>query len=115
MEQKSAKSQENETVEQLMLLKSVTLRTGAIHEAQVLQLKAWPLLMDGVLKSVARVDVDNKRVVFNMTTTDLFNNSELSKKMLAEIDRWTKILLWDETRVMFKSNKKIVYDSWKVK
>lgn len=92
--------------EQLILLKSVTLRTGAIHEAQALQLKMWPRLMEGVKASEAKVDVENKKVVFIIKADKTFDSSEINKKIAKEIVSWTRLILWDQTEVEFKVNKK---------
>jgi hypothetical protein len=94
--------------EQLILLKSVTLRTGAIHEAQALQLKMWPKLMEGVASSEAKVDVENKKVVFNIKATEEFNSSKINKRIAKEIISWTRLILWDQTEVVFKVNRKIL-------
>lgn len=103
-------NQEVSIKEQLMLLKGATIRTGAIHEAQVLQLKMWPLLFPNVTTAEVSIDPEKKIVFFKCDSKGL----RASKKMrlIAEnIDSWVKQLLWPETTVVIKINDKQIYDS----
>jgi hypothetical protein len=96
--------------EQLQLLKAVTIRTGAIHDAQALQLKMWPTLIPGVYKSEARVNVDKKIVTFVCESNSL-RATKRSKLLYANIAKWTQNILWNETKVIIKINDKAVYNS----
>lgn len=95
--------------EQLMLLKMMTLKTGVIHEAQALQLKVWPTLIEGVESSVAKVDPKNKKVIFELKGS--LRPTKKSKEMFAAIKSWTRTILWNDTKVVFKYKKKVIYDS----
>lgn len=97
-------------LEQLALLKSMTVRTGAIHEAQVLQLKMWPLLIPDVNKAEASVDTERKMVTYKCET-DSNRPTKKKAQTMENIAIWTKKMLWDETVVVFTLNGKKVYDS----
>lgn len=92
-----------------MLLKMMTIKTGVIHEAQALQLKVWPKLIPNVKSSVAKVDPDKKAVLFELEGS--LRPTKKMKEMFTAIDKWTKLLLWDNTKVIFKHKKKIIYNS----
>lgn len=98
--------------EQLLYLKGVTVRIGAIHEAQALQLRRWPLLIPSVKSSEANVDIETKTVVYNCKTKkgDVFTKEQLQTSLVA-ICKWTQTLLWNETRVLVYFGKKKVIDS----
>jgi len=105
----------NQTIdvrEQLQLLKAMTVRTGSIHEAQVLQLKSWPMLIQNVTKAKAKVDVKTKLVVFDCESTGT-RATKLQKKLFESICEWTRSILWNETTVRIIINGKVVFDSTK--
>lgn len=93
-----------------MLLKATTIRTGAIHEAQVLQLKIWPRLNPMISKSEARVDVENKTVTFVCESGSL-RPKKSDRVFFENLEKWVKDLLWDETTVTVRINDKIVFES----
>ena len=95
---------------QLQILKAMTVRTGIIHEAQAIQLKTWPMLIDNVIQSEARVFPETKTVKFICTSSGLRPTKKM-KETCENIGKWTKTLLWDDTRVVVEINKKKVYDS----
>lgn len=95
--------------EQLMLLKMMTLKTGVIHEAQALQLKLWPKLIKNVESSVAKVDPSKKTVTFELEGS--LRPTKKMREMFDAIKGWTRILLWNETKVIFKYKKKVIYNS----
>ena len=103
--------------EQLALLKIATMHTGAIHEAQALQLKMWPLLIPSVTKAEARVDTDKKMVTFlcksKMKDKDMrkLAATENMRKTCAHVATWTQHLLWDDTTVIIHVNDKVIYDT----
>jgi hypothetical protein len=96
--------------EQLQLLKAMTLRTGAIHEAQALQLKMWPTLIENITKSEAQVDTEKKTVTFVCESSGL-RPSKHQRLLFENIEKWVRNILWNETRVVIKINKKRVFDS----
>jgi hypothetical protein len=97
-------------IEQLALLKGMTLRTGAIHEAQALQLKNWPMLIPDVDKAEAQVDTERKIITYKCET----KSSRATKKKRETMDNiviWTRKILWDDAAVVFILNDKTVYDT----
>lgn len=97
--------------EQLQLLKAVTIRTGAIHDAQALQLKMWPMLIPGVTKAEARVDVDKRTVIFVCKSTAKGQPTKQNRLLFENIAKWVKTLLWNESLVIIKINNKAVFNS----
>lgn len=54
-------------LEQLVALKSITKLTGGLHEAQMLQLRMWPMVIaEEVEKSETQIDIPNKKVLFKL-------------------------------------------------
>jgi hypothetical protein len=96
--------------EQLQLLKAVTIRTGAIHDAQALQLKMWPTLIPGVTSSEARVDVENKKVLF-VCKSNALRPTKKTALLYKNIAKWVQNILWNETQVVIKINGKAVFNS----
>lgn len=98
-------------MEQLLLLKRATVNTGVIHEAQKLQLQNWPRMMNHV-KSVDSVGIDHEKrlVVFNCQKNDI-KPKATDLQLYPAILSWVKLILWDDTDVVFKLGKKTVYDS----
>jgi hypothetical protein len=98
------KNREEEILEQLGLLKGITVRLGILHEAQVLQLQMWPLvLFPHALSSTAEVDTDKHIVNFKILTS--LKNKPSGKshtKAVKELDKWVKNILWDDTRIKFE-------------
>jgi hypothetical protein len=97
-------------MEQLALLKGMTLRTGAIHEAQALQLKMWPMMIPDVDKAEAQVDTERKIVTYKCEA----GSTRATKKKRETMDNivtWTRKILWDDTVVVFILNNKTVYDT----
>ena len=96
--------------DQLMQLKAMTIRTGSIHEAQILQLKMWPLLIPNVTKAAFSIDTDRKLVSFKCESS----SNRVTKKVkltCKNMSEWTKQLLWNETAVTISINEKHVFDS----
>ncbi len=89
--------------QQLALLRGLTKRTGAIHEAQVMQLRLWPFAVDPQLdRAEADVDVEGKQVLYRWENSDAPRNFAPDKKYA---ERLTK--LEDSIKFMFGA-------SWKV-
>lgn len=95
--------------EDLMRLKYMTVETGAIHELQKLNLKCYPLLINGVKSAEVSIDTDKKRIVYSLTTAQRFR--KLSKKNISyykNIEEWVKKILWNETEVVFIINGEVI-------
>lgn len=56
----------NDWTQQLMTLRALTATTGAMHEAQVLQLKMWGSIAFGERTWEAGVDVETKTVTYQL-------------------------------------------------
>lgn len=97
--------------EQLMLLRDLTRRTGAIHDAQVFQMKWWPMMLfTHAKKCEAQVDVEKQQVDYIILTTDGKAPSDMEERMKA-LCEWTHWLLGDEYVVRVKERKKMLHRS----
>lgn len=96
---------------QLLLLKEATNRFGSLHEAQLLQLKMYPILLNGVLKSETHIDVEKKLVFFKLVETKSFKLTKKNKDILQKIIEWTRRLLWDDCSIIFLKDEKVIYDT----
>jgi hypothetical protein len=99
-------------LDQLIWLKSNTLRTGAIHEAQALQLRNYPLLLPKAISGTgtASVDIDARTVDYSVEVDGLRPTKKFKQICLA-IEKWTRTILWDDTLITIKANNKLVFDS----
>lgn len=104
---------QSKAMEQLMLLKGTTLRTGAIHEAQRLQLELWPRMSDQIQSCLPKVNFTTKTIALSCITfgKSKFKMEDFEKKLFQEILGWVRLILWDDTRVIIMINKKRVFDS----
>jgi len=98
---------------QLMLLKEATNRYGALHEAQVLQLKMYPILLSGVKKAETHVDIEKKLVFFKILEAKNFKMSKKNKNVIEKIIFWTRNLLWDDCSIVFVKDNEVIYDTRK--
>src|SRR5271155_3077982 len=104
----------SEMMDQLMHLKAMTVRTGAIHEAQALQLRNYPLLIEGVKQASVRVDVDRKMVEYKITKYERGfpkSKSALVTELNGGLKKWVQTLLWPDTSIVVKHGGRVVYDS----
>jgi hypothetical protein len=107
----SAAGAVNPRVEQLLMLKAVTLRLGVLHEAQALQLKMWPLAaLPFITKSVAKVDVESRTVSFDCEAPSVRKTKKLTQGCTA-LESWVRFLLWDDSVVFVRINGKQVHPS----
>lgn len=89
--------------QQLQMLREMTRMTGALHEAQVLQLKMWPLMLFPWV-SIKGVEftwsVEQKVVTYTLSTMP---GRKANEKQLQErtgvLNEWLHELLGDEWRV----------------
>ena len=100
----------NNLKEQLLWLKSNTIRTGAIHDAQAFQLKMYPMMLPDVTTAEARVDVERKTVAFVAESSGLRPTKKF-RQICEAIETWTRTILWDDTFVTIEVNGKKVYES----
>ena len=98
------------TKEQFEQLKLLTIRTGALHEAQVMQLKCWPLLIPGVKTAVISVDPIKHVVYYDLVPKNkIFKKTKMVMKFCKEIDKWSKVLLWNDTTVIIKAKDDVIH------
>jgi hypothetical protein len=88
-------------LEQLKILKGMTLRTGIIHDAQMLQLEMYPLVVFDAISSVLNIDTDKRYIKMVVSVNklpksqDLLQNEDL-------IRGWVRSILWDDSSVDFE-------------
>lgn len=91
-------------IEQLLALKGMTLAMGCLHEAQVLQLKSYPILLPNVKKWDVEVDPDKHLVTYNLKGKANKLQLMIMRDIVGYIRRY---LLWDDSKVVFKLNGKV--------
>jgi hypothetical protein len=92
-------------LEQILLLRGLTKTTGILHEAQLLQLKLWPMVMiSHATSSEAVFSYDDKSVVFNVATKGP-KPKDLDKRLEC-LDDSVKMLFGDEYLVVVYLNGK---------
>jgi len=94
--------------EQLLLLRAMTERTGVLHEAQILQLKMYPIAMITSSKSAEiKIDIEGKSVDFQLKL-DKKKNPDLEKQceMVSDAVKW---LLGPEWLVRLRVREKTIY------
>lgn len=99
--------------EQLAMLKGMTVSTGAIHEAQRLQLECWPRMSKQIERCQPKADFETKTIVLECKTfkSKAFKMGAFEKRLFQEMVGWVRIILWDDTRLVITVNKKRVFDS----
>jgi hypothetical protein len=99
---------DEQIAEQLMLLRDITKRTGILHDAQVLQLKMWPLILLPFSKSAkAKIDTTKYEITFEVDVHGkLPKDADTHFGRLNEAVKW---LLGKEWLVRVKVRGKQVY------
>lgn len=96
----------NETLKELIALKTVTRMTGVLHELQIRQLSAWPLIMLGdVRSSEFAFSHEDKEITFNLR----IQGNPKHLKNFEQFDASVKMLLGDDFLVRVKVKDKVVY------
>jgi hypothetical protein len=97
---------------QLQQLKTLTITTGALHEAQVLQLKNYPHVLPDLKKSEVSVDIVNRIITYDLDfKVKAGKNIKTLKPECVAITKWIRTILWDDTIVVFKKSGKSLYDT----
>jgi hypothetical protein len=95
--------------EQLLLLRDMTARMGVLHEAQILQLKMWPLvLFDNIKKCEEHVNIEGKVLEFHILQTKGKYPADKDKRFDVLID-WSKWLLGHDWLVRIKERGKLIF------
>lgn len=97
--------------QQLQMLKEQTRLTGALHEAQVLQLKNWPLVVfQDASGSEFTWDPDKKYVAFVVKIPprcpSRLRSEAWWKKRVGALNQWVQELLGDEWYIKVRVGKK---------
>lgn len=94
--------------EQLILLREWTAKMGVLHDAQVLQIKMWPLtLFTHAKKCEEQVNIEGKELNYVIVQTKGAAPKDIKKRYEALID-WTKWLLGKDWTVRIKLRDKLV-------
>ncbi len=94
--------------EQLMMLKALTKQSKTLHDAQVYQLKMWPLLLTHAIRTQISVDFDFKDIIFNILETKGRKPNRFAKR-LKLLGHYTQTLLGEEYSVTVKLKGKNIY------
>lgn len=95
--------------EQLLLLRDITARLGVLHEAQVLQLKMWPLVLFGnVKKCEQHVNIEGKVIEYHILQTKGRYPNDKQARFDAMAD-WTHWLLGSDWIVRIKERGKLIF------
>jgi hypothetical protein len=101
--------------QQLQMLKAQTRMTGALHEAQVLQLKMWPMVVfDVALSTSFTWDPDEKVVAFKVDMPKGKKTLTWWKPRVEALNSWVQELLGEDWMILvsdgknkFRGNRKI--------
>jgi hypothetical protein len=95
--------------EQLLLLRDMTARMGVLHEAQILQLKMWPLfLFDNLKKCEEHVNIENRVIEYHFLQTKGKYPKDKEARLNALMD-WTKWLLGHDWMIRVKERGKLIF------
>lgn len=97
--------------EQLLLLRDLTEKTGALHEAQVLQLKLWPLTVFDkyATGSEFHFSWEKHEVDFHLSTSSKYKPPADMDKRLVILDTEVKGLLGDTYLVRVRVRGKVIF------
>jgi hypothetical protein len=96
--------------EQLYYLRGLTRRTGALHEAQVVQLRRWPLLVAPHASSCEFAwDSDTKTIEFRLRLIPGKRAPANLAKRLKVLDGSVKLLLGEDCLVRVRAGSRTLY------
>lgn len=96
---------------QLAALKATTERLGVLHEAQLLQLRNYPILLDGIDSAKTEIDQGNKHIKYDCISGGKFRKTDLRLRMFKKIVWMIQQVVWTDVTVEFNVNGKPIYDS----
>lgn len=94
--------------QQIEMLKEQTRLTGALHDAQVLQLKLWPLcVFDTATDSEFTWDPLTREVTFKLSFPKKAKKPSLGwwKERVSILNKWVQALLGDEWMIHVQSGR----------
>lgn len=99
--------------EQLGQLKMLTERFGTLHEAQLLQIRNYPLLIVGVKTVETNIDMEKKIITYKCKSDPKkkFRKTKQVMSLIDHIYEWCKYVSWGEVILEIKVDGKDVFDS----
>lgn len=99
----------NELIQQLAALKTATINFDCLHEAQVLQLKSYPVLIPGIKQPWSlTIHPETKTCTYKCQG----RKARSTIDHMQDVSRYIKkFILWDKTTVQFFLNDQLVFDS----
>ena len=98
--------------QQLRYLKGMTEKLNVLHEAQMVQLRNYPILIPNIKKAETRVDQKKHIVVFDCESEKThFRNTKKVNIAIENIITWIHAIIWEDTAVELIVNGKSVYDT----
>ena len=91
-------------LEQMMLLKETTKTTGVLHQAQIEQLKYWPIVLIYANRFEITFDYEAKTVIYEIAEWD--KNSKQAKNFNS-LEAYIKVLLGKEYKTIVKEDVKV--------
>ena len=103
-----------DNIDDLLILREETRKTGFLTELQVKHLKLWPLIIsDKITKSEAKFIYEKNEVDFSLTMTGKITK-DFSKRFAA-LTQWVQTLLGEEYAVKIKVGGKQVFKGDRLK
>jgi hypothetical protein len=98
--------------QQLVLLKDLTERFQALHEAQKMQLQLWPFTVDPTIeRSMAEVDFDSKTVTFYWMNSKKKIDKKYQERLNALGRNIKDVLLGSSWNTIVILDNKTIYNS----
>lgn len=96
---------------QIATLKATTERLGVLHEAQLLQLRNYPILLDGIDSAKTEIDQSNKHIKYDCVSKTRFRKTDMRLLMFKRIVWMVQQVVWTDVTIEFNVNGKPIYDS----
>ncbi len=96
---------------QLATLKATTERLGVLHEAQLLQIRNYPILLDGIISARTEIDQGNKSIKYDCVSSGKFRKTAMRLKMFKKIVWMIQQVVWTDVIVELNVNGNPTYDS----
>lgn len=103
--------------EQLGQLKALTERFGTLHEAQLLQIRNYPLLIPGIKTAETTIDMEKKIINYKCKSNPKkkFRKTKQVMSFLDHIYEWCKYVSWSDVTLEVKVDGKDIFDSRSIK
>jgi len=98
--------------DQLRYLKGMTEKLNTVHEAQVVQLRNYPLLIPNIKKASTTFNFDTHTVTYKCDSVNgKFRKSKKAKIAIENIITWIQSVVWSDTTVEINVDGKDIYDT----